>query len=184
LVQLIDLDAALGTGNNRSLVERFTKRLSCQLGGGIRTVEDATTALQSGAQRIIVGSSLVDAGQPNTAFAEKICAAVGRDRLVFALDSKEGRVAVHGWRQLTNITAPTMMLALEPWCSAFLYTHVETEGLMRGLPLEIVRPLRPLTRNQLIVAGGIASPEEVEQLDALSVDAVVGMAIYTGRLRV
>jgi phosphoribosylformimino-5-aminoimidazole carboxamide ribotide isomerase len=91
---------------------------------------------------------------------------------------------VRGWRELTNITADSMMLALEPWCSAFLYTHVDTEGLMRGLPLDAVRPLRLLTRNQLIVAGGIASAEEVEQLDALSIDAVVGMAIYSGRLRV
>jgi phosphoribosylformimino-5-aminoimidazole carboxamide ribotide isomerase len=184
LVQLIDLDAALGTGSNRWLVERFTTRLPCQLGGGIRTIEDAKTALQSGAQRVIVGSSLVHAGQPNAFFAAEMCAAVGRERLVFALDSKEGRVAVRGWRELTNITADSMMLALEPWCSAFLYTHVDTEGLMRGLPLDAVRPLRLLTRNQLIVAGGIASAEEVEQLDALSIDAVVGMAIYSGRLRV
>jgi phosphoribosylformimino-5-aminoimidazole carboxamide ribotide isomerase len=183
-VQLIDLDAALGTGNNRSLIERFTTRLPCQVGGGIRTVEDAKTALQSGAQRVIVGSSLVRAGQPNTLFAAEICAAVGRERLVFALDSKQGRVAVRGWRELTNITAHSMMLALEPWCSAFLYTHVDTEGLMRGLPLDAVRPLRLLTSNQLIVAGGIASADEVDQLDALRIDAVVGMAIYSGRLRV
>jgi len=184
LVQLIDLDAALGTGNNRSLIERFTTRLPCQVGGGIRTVEDAKTALQSGAQRVIIGSSLVRAGQPNTLFAAEICAAVGRERLVFALDSKQGRVAVRGWRELTNITAHSMMLALEPWCSAFLYTHVDTEGLMRGLPLDAVRPLRLLTRKQLIVAGGIASADEVDQLDALRIDAVVGMAIYSGRLRV
>ena len=75
-----------------------------------------------------------------------------------------------------------MIAALEPYCEAFLYTHIDTEGLMQGIPMQAVRQLRAATTKQLIVAGGIATHEEVEQLDAMRVDAVVGMAIYTGRI--
>jgi phosphoribosylformimino-5-aminoimidazole carboxamide ribotide isomerase len=103
--------------------------------------------------------------------------------VVFAIDSKQGRVAVKGWRELTAVTPHEMITALDWWCGAFLYTHIDTEGLMQGIPVEIVRQLRASTSKQLIVAGGIASSEQIDQLDALGIDAVVGMAIYTGRLK-
>ena len=94
-----------------------------------------------------------------------------------------GRVAIKGWRQLTNITPLEMIAALERWCSAFLYTHVDTEGLMQGFPLKTATQLRAATSKQLIVAGGIATSEQIDQLHALRIDAVVGMAIYTGRIK-
>lgn len=184
LVQLIDLDAAMGTGTNRSLIEQFTSRLPCQVGGGIRSIDSAHAALSAGARRVIVGSTLVREGQINTAFAQEIAGSIGRDKLVFAIDSKAGRVAIRGWRELTSLTPRKMIESLESWCRAFLYTHIDTEGLMEGIPLSPVRELRQLTANQLIVAGGISSAEEVEQLDRIGVDAVVGMAIYSGRMKV
>jgi phosphoribosylformimino-5-aminoimidazole carboxamide ribotide isomerase len=107
---------------------------------------------------------------------------MGSDRLVFAVDSKGGRVAIRGWRELTSITPVDMITSLDSYCDAFLYTHIETEGMMQGIPLEAVRPLRAATSKQLIVAGGISTNEEIEQLQAMGVDAVVGMAVYTGRL--
>jgi phosphoribosylformimino-5-aminoimidazole carboxamide ribotide isomerase len=183
LIQLIDLDAALGTGHNRELVREFARRLPCQVGGGVRSIETAQEMLSIGAQRVIFGSSLIRDGQPDVVFAKKVASVVGSEKLVFAIDSKQGRVAVKGWRQLTTLTPLEMIAALEPWCSAFLYTHIDTEGLMQGIPLDVVRQLRASTGKQLIVAGGIASSEQVDQLDALGIDAVVGMAIYTGRMK-
>lgn len=183
LVQLIDLDAAIGTGHNRELVAAVARRLPCQVGGGIRSIETAEQMLSIGARRVIFGSSLVRDDQPNTVFAEEIAVAIGIEKLVFAVDSKNGRVAVKGWRQLTNITPLEMIEALERWCSAFLYTHVDSEGLMRGFPLKTGTHLRAATSKQLIVAGGIATSEQIDQLHALRIDAVVGMAIYTGRLK-
>jgi phosphoribosylformimino-5-aminoimidazole carboxamide ribotide isomerase len=183
LVQLIDLDAALGTGNNRELVREFAHRLPCQVGGGIRSIETAQQTLALGSQRVIFGSSLIRDGQPDTVFAEKAARAIGVERLVFAIDSKQGRVAIRGWRELTSITPLEMIAALQSWCSAFLYTHIDTEGLMHGIPLDIVSQLRASTKHQLIVAGGIASSEEIDELDILRIDAVVGMAIYTGRVK-
>jgi phosphoribosylformimino-5-aminoimidazole carboxamide ribotide isomerase len=182
LVQLIDLDAAMSKGNNVRLVEHFAGRLPCQVGGGIRSLEIAEGILRSGARRIIIGSALVCDGQINCRFAEELARRLGRDRLVFAVDSRGGKVAISGWKQVTDIFPAGMMQALEPWCAAFLYTHIDTEGLMEGIPLDVVRELRRATTRQLIVAGGIRSIAEVEQLDALGADAVVGMAIYTGQL--
>ena len=182
LVQLIDLDAALGTGHNRALVAEFARRLPCQVGGGIRSIETAQQMLSIGAKRVIFGSSLIRDGQPNAVFAEEIAYAIGAEKLVFAIDSKQGRVAIHGWRQLTNITPLEMIASLERWCSAFLYTHIDTEGLLQGFPLNTATQLRAATSGQLIVAGGIATSEQIDQLDALQIDAVVGMAIYTGRI--
>jgi len=182
LVQLIDLDAAMGKGSNRALVEQFAARLPCQVGGGIRSIEAAEGVLRAGARRIIIGSALVRDGQVNTAFAEELARGCGRDHLVFAVDSRGGKVAIGGWKQATELAPVEMMRALEPWCAAFLYTHIDTEGLMQGIPFDVVRDLRGATTRQLIVAGGITSTAEIEQLDALGVDAVVGMAIYTGRV--
>ena len=182
LVQLIDLDAAIGTGNNRALLERFTARLPCQVGGGIRSLDDATEILSRGARRIILGSVLVYKNKINVAAAEQFATKFRSDRLTFAVDSKSGKVAIKGWREVTSISTAEMMQALESYCGAFLYTHVDTEGLMKGIPLEVVRALRAVTSRQLIVAGGITSQEEVNQLDELGIDAVVGMAIYSGRM--
>ncbi len=184
LVQLIDLDAAIGTGSNRPLIAQFTRRLPCQVGGGIRSIDAAEAVLSAGARRVIVGSTLVRGGEIHTAFAAQAAQTLGRDKLVFAADCREGRVAIRGWRELTSITPKGLINALEPWCTAFLYTHIETEGLMQGIPLEGVRVLRQTTANQLIAAGGIATLDQVEELDRMGVDAVVGMAIYTGRMKV
>jgi phosphoribosylformimino-5-aminoimidazole carboxamide ribotide isomerase len=183
LIQLIDLDAAIGTGNNWDLVREFARRLPCQVGGGVRSIHTAEQMLSLGAQRVILGSSLIRDGHPDIVFAGEIARAVGPEKLVFAIDSKHGRVAIHGWRQLTAITPLEMIAALDRWCSAFLYTNIDTEGLMQGIPLDTVRQLRASTMKQLIVAGGVASSEQVDELDALRIDAVVGMAIYTRRIK-
>jgi phosphoribosylformimino-5-aminoimidazole carboxamide ribotide isomerase len=183
LIQLIDLDAAKGTGSNRTLVEQFAHRLPCQVGGGIRSLQAAQDTLAMGARRAIVGSSLVRNGKPDPVFAEQLAQAVRSERLVFAIDSRMGRVAIRGWREITPTTPLEMMAALELWCGAFLYTHIDTEGLMQGIPLDVVRQLRSSTRKQLIVAGGIATSQEIDQLDGMGIDAVVGMAIYTGRMK-
>jgi phosphoribosylformimino-5-aminoimidazole carboxamide ribotide isomerase len=182
LVQLIDLDAAIGTGNNAGLVRELARQLPCQVGGGIRSVEAAQTALAAGAQRVILGSALFVEDKLEVGFAERLADAVGSSRLVFALDAIGDRVAIHGWRKVTGVSPLEMVRGLEPWCGAFLYTHVEAEGLLGGFPQEVIRPLREATARQVIAAGGIRAQEEIDQLHAMKVDAVVGMAIYQGLL--
>lgn len=180
LVQLIDLDAALGRGHNRDLVRAIARQLPCQVGGGIRTIEAAEETLSTGARKIILGSSLISNGAINLNFAREVSTQLGAEKLVFAIDSRAGRVAIKGWQELTFITAMEMIRALDAFCTAFLYTHIDTEGLLQGLPLNVVRELRAATSRQFIAAGGIRSQEEIDTLDALRIDAVVGMAIYQG----
>ena len=182
IVQLVDLDAAKGGPANSQLIEYFVRRLPCQVGGGIRSIENARDMLTLGAQRVILGSALVNEGSINLDFATQIAREIGSDKLVFAIDSRGGKVAIRGWREVTSISPQQMVQALDPFCCAFLYTHIDTEGLMRGLPLDPVRELRQAATNQLIVAGGISTHEEIDRLHAMGVDAVVGMALYSGRL--
>jgi phosphoribosylformimino-5-aminoimidazole carboxamide ribotide isomerase len=182
LVQLIDLDAAIGSGTNYALLQQFLDRLPCQVGGGIRSIDTARQILGMGARRVILGSTLIRDEKIDLPFAEDISSSVGSDRLVFAIDSKGGRVAIRGWLELTSVLPVDMITALDSYCDAFLYTHIETEGMMQGIPFEAVRPLRAATSKQLIVAGGISTNDEVEELQEMGVDAVVGMAVYTGKL--
>ena len=178
LVQLIDLDAAMGSGSNQFFIRDIARRLPCQVGGGIRSIAQAQSTLDLGARRIILGSSLISEGKVNTTFAREIAQRIDPAKLVFAVDSLRGYVAIKGWKQTTGITPVEMMRVLEPFCGAFLYTHIDTEGLLQGIPLDVIRNLRANTSRGLIAAGGIRSVEEVSALDATGVDAVVGMAIY------
>lgn len=183
-VQLIDLDAAMGSGTNDALVRTIAPRLTCRVGGGIRTVDRARDVLGYGASAVIVGSSLFRDGRPDVRFAEALAAAVGPEHVIAAVDSKGGRVVIKGWTEATPLTAVDAVQALEPYCAEFLYTHVDREGLMQGTDVEAILAVRRATSRRLTAAGGITSQDEIDQLDAAGVDAVVGMAIYTGRLDV
>lgn len=182
LIQLIDLDAAMGREPNSDLIAFFVKRLPCQVGGGIRSMDSARKMLDLGARRVILGSTLIDKGIVNIAFAKQLAAELGPDKLVFAIDARGGKVAIRGWKEVTSIAPLQMVQALDAFCCAFLYTHIDTEGLMVGLPLEPVRELRAATTRQLIAAGGITTHEEIDRLQQIGVDAVVGMALYSGRM--
>jgi phosphoribosylformimino-5-aminoimidazole carboxamide ribotide isomerase len=182
LVQVIDLDAARGTGNNLAIVNQIVRRLNCQVGGGIRSLETARAILSAGAQKVILGSSLLKDGQIDAQYAATLADSLGTAALVFALDSRGGRVAIEGWRKPTPVTAFDMIRALEPFCETFLYTHIDTEGLMGGIPMEIVSAIRRATTRRLVVAGGITTQQEIDGLHALGMDAVVGMALYSGSI--
>jgi phosphoribosylformimino-5-aminoimidazole carboxamide ribotide isomerase len=179
LVQVIDLDAAMGRGNNHHLVREIARQIPCQIGGGIRSIESARATLDLGAQRVILGSSLISRGTINVSFAADLSLQLGPDKLVFAVDSRGGYISIKGWQESTPIKAADMIRALDPFCRAFLYTNIDTEGLLQGIPLDLIRELRQATSRTLIAAGGIRSQDEVDALHAMGVDAVVGMAIYT-----
>jgi phosphoribosylformimino-5-aminoimidazole carboxamide ribotide isomerase len=189
MVQLIDLDAAMRQGSNHDLIEQIARRLPCQVGGGIGSIDRAEEMLTAGARRVIIGSALFDADLQEgaivrRAFAEQLAIAVGAEQLVFSVDTKGGRVSVKGWKQQVNLTPEQAIAELEPYCGGFLYTHIDREGTMQGFPLEVARRLRALTQRRLIVAGGIRQQEEIDALSAMGVDAVAGMAVYLGRLAV
>ena len=183
LVQLIDLDAAMRQGDNSVLIEQIAGRLPCQVGGGIATAEKAAAVLGAGARRVIIGSALFGgADLVNTGFARALAEAVGVEQLVFSVDTKGGNVAVKGWKDQVALTPDEVMPQLEPYCNGFLYTHIDREGTMQGFPVEVAQRLRGITSRRLIVAGGIREQAEIDALDAMGVDAVAGMAVYSGIL--
>ena len=183
-VQLIDLDAAMGSGTNDDLVRTIASRLPCRVGGGIRSVGRARDVLGYGASAVIVGSALFADGRVDIWFAKDLAEAIGRDQVIAAVDSKRGRVVVKGWTESVPLAAVDAVRELEPFCGEFLYTHVDTEGLMEGTDLEAIMAVRDATTRRLTAAGGITTQNEIDTLDAAGVDAVVGMAIYTGRLQI
>jgi phosphoribosylformimino-5-aminoimidazole carboxamide ribotide isomerase len=181
-VQVIDLDAAMGTGDNLAIVRQVAGRLACRVGGGIRSVERARDVLGAGAQQIIAGSSLFANGHPDLQFAKTLSDAIGRERVIAAVDSRNGHVVIHGWKTELPLTAADAVRALEPFCDEFLYTHVDTEGLMGGTNFQAILDVKHATTRKLTAAGGITTRQEIDDLHALGIDAVVGMAIYTGAL--
>ena len=181
-VQLIDLDAAMGSGTNDTLVRQVAGRLRSRVGGGIRSIERAREVIDYGAVAVIVSSSLFRNGQPDLAFARSLADAVGPERIIAAVDSKGGRVVIRGWTEPVDVTAVEAARALEPYCGEFLYTHVDREGLMSGTDMTAVQAVAQATSRPVTAAGGITTREEIDTLDAAGIDAVVGMALYTGTL--
>jgi phosphoribosylformimino-5-aminoimidazole carboxamide ribotide isomerase len=183
-VQLIDLDAAKGLGSNESLVQYICGLLPCRVGGGIRSVERAEAMLALGAKKVILGSALFRHNDVDVQFASDLSDRLGADRLIAAVDGKDGKVVIHGWKTSLDLTPKQAVAQLEPFFSEFLYTHVDLEGLMRGTDMGAIRTLRAATTRALTAAGGITTRAEIDELDSLGVDAVVGMAVYTGKLKV
>jgi phosphoribosylformimino-5-aminoimidazole carboxamide ribotide isomerase len=183
-VQVIDLDAATGTGSNAPIVADLCRRLPCRVGGGVRSADRARELVEQGAREVIAGSALFKAGAPDLELARALAEAVGLERLIAAIDARQGQVVVHGWRTSVPVRPAEAARLLEPWCGGFLYTHVDTEGLMQGIDMEAVLAVRRATSRPIAAAGGITTRAQIDELDALGIDAVVGMALYTGVLEI
>ncbi len=181
-IQVIDLDAAMGKGSNDHIVRHLAARAVTRVGGGVRSVERALALIEAGAAKVIVGTAAYGAGGVNEPFLTDLGQAVGADRVLLALDSKGGRIVVKGWRETTALAAEEVIATLEPYCSGFLCTYVDKEGMLEGTDLDWYRRLRQATSKELTAAGGISSLEEIEELRRLGIHSALGMAIYTGKL--
>jgi len=177
-IQVIDLDAAKGRGSNDALVELIASRAVARVGGGVRTPERARALIERGAHRVIIGTAAFQ-----DELLKEIAGAVTPERLIIALDSKAGKVVVKGWEQTTESTSEEMIPRLEPYCSGFLCTYVDKEGMLQGTDLEWFRRLRAITKHEITAAGGITTKEEIAALQAMGIHAALGMAIYTGKLK-
>lgn len=181
-IQVIDLDAAMGRGSNDNLVEMLAGNARIRAGGGVRTVERAQALVDQGAHKVIVGTAAFTKTGINGTLLAGMREAVGRARLIVALDSMGGKVVVKGWRESTDFTAAEVLHLIEPFCGGFLCTYVDKEGMLQGTDLEWFRSLRAATTLEITAAGGITTLDEVRALQAMNVHAALGMAIYTGRL--
>lgn len=177
-VQVIDLDAAMERGDNEEILKRVCKIVKARVGGGVRSVEKARRLVDAGAKKVIIGT------RADKEFLSELAATIGKERIIVALDSRKGKVAIRGWRVQTEKTPIRLAKELEPYCSEFFYTCVDKEGLMGGTDMKTIRELKKVTSNKLSIAGGISSNEEIGELECMGVDAVVGMALYTGKIKI
>lgn len=175
-IQVIDLDAAMGVGDNAPIIEMLASRAKCRVGGGVRTALRAQKLVDLGAHRVIVGTAAF------TPEIQNIVDSVGRQKLVVALDSKSGKVVVDGWATTLNTTAQESLAQFSELCSGFLCTYVDKEGMMQGTDLDWFAQLRAATKLEITAAGGITTLDDVRALLAMDIDVAIGMAIYTGGL--
>ncbi len=184
---VIDLDAARGTGENHDSIRRIIRLFpDCIVGGGIRTVERAKEWIRAGAAQVIIGTQAFHNGEVNTSFLEEVVRAIGRQRVVIAVDVRGDRLTTHGWQVTHATTIWDVLPALKPFCSGFLVTHVAGEGMMGGFPEEMARRLLQAVGSEhtLTVAGGIATPEQIQRLTQMGCHIQIGMALYTGKLSI
>ncbi len=181
-IQVIDLDAAIGRGSNDALVALLASRAKCRVGGGVRSAERARALVEQGAHKVIVGTAAFHSAGVNRDLLASLASEVGQERLLIAVDSKDGRIVIKGWREATQLSAEQVLQSLEPYCSGFLCTYVDKEGMMQGTDLDWFRRLRAATSLELTAAGGITTLAEIRALLDMRVHAALGMAVYTGRL--
>ena len=181
-IQVIDLDAAMGQGANDSIVESLAGRARCRVGGGVRSPERALALVGQGAAQVIVGTAAFTRDGINVPLLESIAAAIGKERILIALDSKYGKIVVKGWQESTELNAVEVLQQLEPYCGGFLCTYVDKEGMLAGTDLDWFRRLRAGTTLPITAAGGITTLDDIKALMAMNIHSAVGMAIYTGRL--
>lgn len=182
VIQVIDLDAAMGKGSNLGIVRELASRARTRVGGGVRTAARARELVDAGAERVIVGTAAFLGNAINETLLKEIDQAVGRDKVLLALDSKHGKIVVKGWSEAVDLAAEEVIRRLEPFCGGFLCTYVDKEGMLEGTDLAWYRRLRQATNHEITAAGGITTIEEIRELTGMNIHAALGMAIYTGRL--
>ena len=172
-IAVIDLDAALGQGNNREVILDLLNIASCRVGGGIRDVETALFWLDAGASSVILGTKAIP----------EVLRHLPRDRVMAALDADHGEIVVKGWTEKTGQKIHERMEVLNEYVSGYLITFVEREGRLGGTNLEQVESLvKSAKGTRVTIAGGVTTAEEIKHLDRLGADAQVGMALYTNKL--
>ena len=169
-VAVVDLDAAMGRGSNAELIRAMVHRHACRVGGGIRSLDAAREWLDEGAAKIVIG----------TAATPEFLGVLPRDRIIAAVDAERGTIVVNGWQRRTDHHVIERVRDLAPFVSGFLLTQVEHEGAMQGFDFALIRRAVAAAGDvRVTAAGGITTADEIAELDAIGVDAQVGMALYS-----
>lgn len=182
-IAVIDLDAAMGKGSNDQIIKKICGLADCRVGGGIKNTDRARELVSWGASKIIIGSKAFENDQSNHEFLSSLNSAVKKQHIIIAIDAYEGEIVTQAWKHKTGLKLFDVVKELEKYASEFLYTCVEKEGGLEGTDLDTIEKLRQISTNQLTVAGGVTTIEEIRKLAKLQVDVQLGMAIYTGKIK-
>lgn len=173
-IAVIDLDSAFNNGkNNEDLIQELCKIAPCRVGGGIRTVEKAQRLISYGAKKIIIG----------TAASEEFLVQLPKDKVIVAIDTKNGKITTEGWTKELDKTPADYIKHFDDLCSGYLYTIVENEGMMKGCDLPLIEEVRKATKKDFVAAGGISSIDEIVKLNRMNISTQLGMCIYTGAVK-
>jgi phosphoribosylformimino-5-aminoimidazole carboxamide ribotide isomerase len=175
-IQVIDLDKAMNKGKNTGLIKELCAKANCRVGGGIRTTDYAKELIECGANKIIIGT------KANKEFLKELNKVIPKEKIVCALDAWNKKIVVEGWRKKTNENLFDKLKELEAYCNEFLFTAVEKEGLMQGIDFDSVKKIAKQTKNKVTYAGGVSSVKEIELLESIEVNCVIGMAIYSEKI--
>lgn len=193
-VAVIDLDAAMGNvdakGNtvNTNLLKSLLRKGNVRTGGGIRTVKRARELISLGAEKVIIGSSAWNKNPSsndsvlNTEFLEELVQAIGKQRIIISVDAINGKIAVKGWTETIDVSLIEGAQQAEKYCSELLFTCVEKEGCMQGTNIDMAQELRNAVKCRVVVAGGVSTESEIEQLEKMGCDVQLGMALYTNKV--
>jgi len=171
-VAIIDLNAAMGTGNNQVLIEKMLRKTPCRVGGGIRDLDVAKAYLAAGASKIILGTSAT------ADFVKKL----PKQSLVFAIDAKGDYLTTHGWKKTQEQKVIDIIPEMAKNCGEFLYTQVQKEGMMGGIDKDRISDVIKASNIPVTVAGGISSYEDLQWINQLGANSQIGMAIYSGSM--
>ena len=171
-IAIIDLDAAMGKGDNLELIKQLVRKYPARVGGGIRTAQKAKELIAAGAKKVIIG----------TAASEGLLSELPKKNVIVAIDTKGGKVVTHGWLNSTEFKPEEYINKFDNYCSGYLYTIVEKEGMMGGTDIEAIKRIKQLTSNELTAAGGICTIDEIKEITEIGANCQLGMAIYTGKL--
>jgi phosphoribosyl-ATP pyrophosphohydrolase/phosphoribosyl-AMP cyclohydrolase len=181
---VIDLDAAMNRGENLGIIKEILKVAECRVGGGIRTLKKAKELISFGARKVIIGSMAFENDRINHNFLQELASAIGRDKIIIAIDALNAEIVTVGWEHKTGLNLFDVISKIENYCSEFLYTCVEKEGLLKGIDMEKVKGVVKSTKNKVTAAGGVNSIDEIREISRIGADAQVGMALYTDRISI
>ncbi len=181
-IAVIDLDAAFGSGDNIETIKKILKYGECRVGGGIRDIKKAKELISYGARKVIIGTVAFENDEINTNFLTEILAAIGKQRIIIAIDSMGDEIVTKGWKHKTGLNLFEILPKLDNYCSEYLFTCVEREGMMQGIDVDIISKIRNFTANKVTVAGGVSTLEEIKRISEFGYDIQLGMALYTGKI--
>lgn len=177
-IHVVDLDGALGSGENIHIVNEIIEKVSVpiQMGGGIRSVKDAKKLLNAGISTVIIGTMAID----NPKIIQELSDEYGSDRVCVSLDSKDNKVVTHGWTKSTNKTpVEYARLFEEKGAGSILFTNVDVEGLLKGVDIEPMKDLLENVAIPIIYSGGVTSLNDLRVLNEINTDyVVIGSALY------